>query len=777
MSTRSLGTLTLDLIAKIGGFEAGMDKAARKARSSSIDIQKYMLGIGKGIAALGATAVVSTAALVKSQIDFADQVSKTSRIVGMSVEELSALNYQADLSGVSFEELTAAMTKFSRVVDKAMQGNASSVEVFERLGVSIRNADGVLKGNSELLQEVADKFSVLADGAAKTAMAQDLFGRSGAKLIPLLSDGRDGMEAYRAEAERLGQVLDTDSAKAAEEFNDNLTRLGKIISGVGNELAAALLPQLVEFTDLVKDPEFQQGVKNIVIAIAEISLGVGNFVREVSDLKEQFSLFGRAIVGRASDLELLEREIKDVERALRGGLSTPIKFLGTPDEDLKVLRTRLMAERDVLVAELSGAKIKDFGGLTIAISDLQSQIGRLKTTYERLGPLDIDPEGRNKIGLEQYIKQLETTEAKLKSVRDAAAKTLGNSAPTGSPISEYTPVAPDFSGVGADLEANIDGYEELVKNQEELHKASVEYQEDIQRQIALMGVETESAKALYETESGRFAMLDDATKKAIIANAKMIDQAKAQLDLQQQITEIQELLMTDAEKINAVWEKRIEVIRNAGLEQAKTDELIKKAEAKRAEELKGAAEKSKDAMSEFALQAQRNIQDQFADSIYDALTGDFDNILQDWDELLKKMGAQLIAQKLLTSLGGWLGGDAASGGGGGGGAGSAAASAAAAAGGGNWWSAAAGMFAGMFDAGGQIRAGQWGIVGERGPELVTGPATIIGREATGQMLGGGRQVNQNLNVTLTGRPDKRTPEQIARAAAREARRAISRSGG
>src|SRR5688572_5106914 len=162
---KSLGTLTLDLVARIGGFEQGLDKASRTAKKKSSEISGAMSAISKSVAGLVVGSIAGTTALVKSQIDFADSVSKTSKIVGMSVEDLSALNYQADLSGVSFEQLTGGLTKFSRTVDDAFNGVGAGADVFEKLDVSVKNADGSLRGNSELMADVADKFAGMEDGA------------------------------------------------------------------------------------------------------------------------------------------------------------------------------------------------------------------------------------------------------------------------------------------------------------------------------------------------------------------------------------------------------------------------------------------------------------------------------------------------------------------------------------------------------------------------------------------------------------------------------------
>lgn len=227
--SRKLGTLTLDLIAKIGGFEQGMDKARRKSKSTMQSIEKGANLAAKAVAGIGVAAVGSAAAMIRSQADAADELMKTSRAVGVEVDALSALKYQAELSGVEFSGLATGLRTFNRNARDASEGVGEAVDTFEALGISIFDADGRLRTTQELLYDVADAFAGMEDGVLKTAYAQDLMGRSGAQMINLLNGGSAGIADMRKEAESLGQVLDRDTAEAAERFNDAMTRARKAV--------------------------------------------------------------------------------------------------------------------------------------------------------------------------------------------------------------------------------------------------------------------------------------------------------------------------------------------------------------------------------------------------------------------------------------------------------------------------------------------------------------------------------------------------------------------
>jgi hypothetical protein len=106
-----------------------------------------------------------------------------------------------------------------------------------------------MKSAQTLFTEVAEAVSKMGDGTQKTAAAVQLFGRSGVDLIPLLNSGAAGIKAMTDEASQLGFVMDTETTKAAERFNDNLTRLGRAKDGIFVQITKQLLPALEALTN------------------------------------------------------------------------------------------------------------------------------------------------------------------------------------------------------------------------------------------------------------------------------------------------------------------------------------------------------------------------------------------------------------------------------------------------------------------------------------------------------------------------------------------------
>lgn len=325
-----LATLSIDLEARLAGLQQGMDKAARLAEKDSQRMERAFsrvasVAAGIGAALAAAVSVRQVTDWVKGSIDAADAAAKQAKQVGLLTEEITALNYAADLSGVSQDELTAALIKLSKVASDAADGIKAPAEMFDRLGISVKRSDGTLKNTSEILDEVADRFAALPDGIAKTNAAAELFGsRSGAKLISLLNGGSVALADMKREAEQLGLVIGGDFASNSEKLNDNLSRLQKNIDGVANVLAARLVPA------------FNAVIERVLAATKTFS-GFGEFI--------SVSLGAKAFSNEAEGVAFYTRRVAELGQEIArlkasGGLLDSLQISGA-EKDLDKARKLL----------------------------------------------------------------------------------------------------------------------------------------------------------------------------------------------------------------------------------------------------------------------------------------------------------------------------------------------------------------------------------------------------------------------------------------------------
>lgn len=261
-----VGALRVVLGLDAAGFESGLKKSGKSLDTFGAGFARAGVAVAAAATAMGGALAYS----MKGAIDNADKLSKMSQKIGIPVEELSALKHAADLSGVGIDELQKGIGKLSKtMVEAAAKPTSEAAYAFRALGVSVTDSSGKLRTSSSVFESIAEKFSGLKDGAGKTAVAMALFGRAGADLIPLLNSGRDGIREMMDEAAKLGIVIDTKTGKAAEAFNDNLTRLGRAKDGLILKLTAGLLPQLENLTNsLVATAKDTAGVKAVAEGLA-----------------------------------------------------------------------------------------------------------------------------------------------------------------------------------------------------------------------------------------------------------------------------------------------------------------------------------------------------------------------------------------------------------------------------------------------------------------------------------------------------------------------------
>jgi len=301
----ALGSLVVSLEANTAKFTSGMDKAAYQSQQAMNKMKRDAEMVGKAFGLMAVAGAGALVVMVKSSLNAMDSMSKLAQKTGTTVESLSALSYAADLSGVTTESLGSAIIKLSKNMSDAQQGIGDARKAFDALGISVNNSDGSLKNSGIVISELAGKFAGFRDGAEKTALAVAIFGKSGADLIPLLNNGADGIKTMTDEAARFGLVMDTQASKAAEKFNDDMTRLTKTKEAFANAVTVSVLPVLQAVADemllAAKESDGFSAAGNGVRTVLETFVVVGSEVAFV------FKGVGTEIGGIAAQLAALGR--------------------------------------------------------------------------------------------------------------------------------------------------------------------------------------------------------------------------------------------------------------------------------------------------------------------------------------------------------------------------------------------------------------------------------------------------------------------------------------
>lgn len=233
------GAAYVELYTKDSRMVKGLKAAEKKLKAFGSGITS----IGTKLAGLGAGIVAPLLATTSVFASMGDSLAKMSGRTGVSVESLSELGYAADQSGADLETLEAALRRMQKQVVEASDGSASASESFQRLGISV--ASLIRLSPEAQFKLIADRLSQIEDPTLKAAMAMEVFGKSGTRLLPLIANGAAGIEALQEQARQLGLTISTEDAQAAEVFGDTLDDLWKVLKITAFTIGSALAPTLI----------------------------------------------------------------------------------------------------------------------------------------------------------------------------------------------------------------------------------------------------------------------------------------------------------------------------------------------------------------------------------------------------------------------------------------------------------------------------------------------------------------------------------------------------
>ncbi len=252
---------------------AGLRRAQKRLQAFGAGLRS----IGTRITAFGASLAAPLAASVKVFSSAGDQLDKMSKRTGVSVEALSELGFAAEQSGADLATLEAGIRIMQRTMGDASQGLATAVDAFAALGLSAEQLAGL--SPEQQFTVIAERLSQIADPTARAAAAMDVFGKSGTKLLPLLSDGAKGMAELRDQAHALGLTVSTESARDAALLTDTLNILWRVLKQGVFTIGSALAPVIVDVSNritrvVVRVSEWIKQNKALVVTALKVTAAI-----------------------------------------------------------------------------------------------------------------------------------------------------------------------------------------------------------------------------------------------------------------------------------------------------------------------------------------------------------------------------------------------------------------------------------------------------------------------------------------------------------------------
>lgn len=291
-------------------------KASEGLAEMSGGMRFLTVGAGAGVAAIAALEAGAIGLAIHAT-EGAAKMLLLAQAAGVSVETFSGLAFAAKMVGIDQDTLAKNLEKLDKAVLKNATSGPKAVDAFTRLHVSVRDAAGAIKPTEEILLELADKFSKMENGAIKSGLAMQIFGKGGATMLPLLNEGRQGVQDFIETAQAFGLVIDTDTAEAAHHFRQQLETLESAGTGVANKFMKELLPAINFLADAMVD-WLKKNSDSVDAFVAKVSWMVRQSIAHVYEfvtILRQVGLFFDALAAESNQLGLAMHD------AIKGGIT------------------------------------------------------------------------------------------------------------------------------------------------------------------------------------------------------------------------------------------------------------------------------------------------------------------------------------------------------------------------------------------------------------------------------------------------------------------------
>ena len=251
----SLGDLVVNLKANRTDFDKGMQLAT------------------KHMAAFAAAAGAAATAAVYKFAAFGDELHKNALRTGIAVESLSAMNYAAGQSGASVEAVAKSFAGLARFTNDLRRGSATAVDAMQMMGLELDDLAGLSPEQS--YRVLADAIAGIEDPLLQGAAAQQIFGRSGRELLPMLKGGSAEIDRLTAKAQHLGTVFDQQTADSAAAVTDAMDDMSTALTAATVRFGAMFAPAVT--AALTAMAGFVGENQNLIRVIGVTAAGVGVF--------------------------------------------------------------------------------------------------------------------------------------------------------------------------------------------------------------------------------------------------------------------------------------------------------------------------------------------------------------------------------------------------------------------------------------------------------------------------------------------------------------------
>ncbi|WP_161891622.1 phage tail tape measure C-terminal domain-containing protein [Pseudomonas juntendi] len=480
MASRSLGTLTLDVIAQVGGFVAGMDKAERSSTKWRKEVEKSAKAVGTAVGAGVATAVTAFTTMMVSAVNSASEITNLAAVANVSVTDFQKMAVGAKTVGIEQDKLADILKDVNDKVGDFLNTGGGMADFFEQIAPKVGVTADQFKNlsGSQALGLYVSSLEKAKVSQSDMTFYLEAIASDATALLPLLRNNAEGFKKYGDAAEAAGAVMDEKTILAAKQFSTELTVLGTYLGSVKAALAAELMPVLAQFSKDLTDTTTKAG-------------GLQEKVKELAgDLVEVVAVTATLADG-------LGRTFKVVAGVIVSGFATTMSYM----------------------QQMGAAGSKILGAFTFGETSQNFKADAAKFTSDAVDNMNT----ANSVVIEM-MKEFDkpwagdTIRQYVIEAKKAAAE-LGTITPPGT----FTPTTPAQQAAAKAAEAAAKKLQGQFDTAEEGYK----------RQIALINTETdkrkeatEVAKLQFELESGNLTGLSTKQQERLKGLAAELDQLK-----------------------------------------------------------------------------------------------------------------------------------------------------------------------------------------------------------------------------------------------------------
>ncbi|WP_349573142.1 phage tail tape measure protein [Azotobacter salinestris] len=489
MASKSLGVLTLDIVAQVGGFVAGMDKAERQSLKWRKQVEQDMKAAGTAIGAGVAAGAAALTALTAATIQTAGEISRFAQVSGIGVEEFQRYAAGARAVGIEQEKLGDIFKDVQdKVGDFVATGGGELKNFFDYIAPQVGvTAEQFRKlSGPQALELYVSSLEKAGVSQNEMIFYLESIADDASLLLPLLRNNAEGFRLFGDAASQAGAILSADTIRASQEFSATLELAGLALDGMSNQITSAMLPVLSdlasEFYNASKDgadlTDVAETITSVIKTASAIAVGgAGAFqllgkslegvAAMVAAIPDGFDAIGAARKAAQEDLEATAKATgESINRILaaggEGGTNEAVKRL----VDIRAEREKLAAANRALTSQQVEDAKKAKDAAESAAKAIQSQIAALELQAKTVGmtaeqqtlyKLELD--GATKAQLSQAKAALDVVEAfeKQKAYKQLVAELRTDEEQLTDQMRERLKVLDAMQGLSTDERSRVAG--------------------------------------------------------------------------------------------------------------------------------------------------------------------------------------------------------------------------------------------------------------------------------------------------------------------------------